>query len=186
MNSNNFKSSRERNLDHEVSSFFRPMDSSLLSTRNYKNVQSWVIGIIVFLALILVILFFILIVPHKNYENIASDTQVIVRGTNVNLNSAGEQPSMPETNKNNNEDLEVETIMVENNSTKELAVKSPLLKSKKTGLVEYQVKSGDTLEKIAKQFYGQYSQESLNKIKSTNNITRVNCLQIGQKLMIPM
>ncbi len=173
------------NLDNDVGSFFKPMDSSLLSNRNYKNVQGWVIGIIVFLAVILAVLFFVLIVPHKTYKNTISDTQVIVRGTNVSLNSTDTKPDMPQS-QNEDEELEVENVILDSNSTKELATQSPLLKSKKASVVEYHVKSGDTLERIAKQFYGQYSEESVNKIRGANNIRSARSLQVGQKLMIPM
>ncbi len=50
---------------------------------------------------------------------------------------------------------------------------------------EYEVQSGDTMEKIAKEFYGSYSPEKVNEIVKANNMSDANKLSIGQKLIIP-
>ncbi len=50
----------------------------------------------------------------------------------------------------------------------------------------YTVQSGDTVESILVRFYGSYSTEKANLIKSANNLSNLNKLQIGQKLVIPM
>jgi LysM repeat protein len=50
---------------------------------------------------------------------------------------------------------------------------------------EYIVQDGDTMEKIAKSFYGTYSPEKVNAIVKANNMKDANRLSIGQKLNIP-
>ena len=51
---------------------------------------------------------------------------------------------------------------------------------------EYTVQSGDTMEAIARRFYGTYSPEKVELIMKANNMTNPNKLSIGQKLIIPM
>lgn len=51
---------------------------------------------------------------------------------------------------------------------------------------EYTVQSGDTMEAIARRFYGTYSPEKVELIMKANNMTNPNKLAIGQKLIIPM
>ena len=51
---------------------------------------------------------------------------------------------------------------------------------------EYTVQSGDTMESIARRFYGSYSPDKINTIMKANNMTDPNKLAIGQKLIIPM
>lgn len=50
---------------------------------------------------------------------------------------------------------------------------------------EYEVQSGDTMEKIVRSFYGSYSEEKVNAVMKANNMTDANKLSIGQKLIIP-
>ncbi|MBQ1612802.1 MAG: LysM peptidoglycan-binding domain-containing protein [Alphaproteobacteria bacterium] len=50
---------------------------------------------------------------------------------------------------------------------------------------EYIVQDGDTMEKIAKSFYGTYSPEKVDAIVKANNMKDANRLSIGQKLNIP-
>lgn len=50
---------------------------------------------------------------------------------------------------------------------------------------QYEVVSGDTMESIAKKFYGSYSPEKIEAIMKANNMTNPNKLGIGQKLSIP-
>ena len=50
---------------------------------------------------------------------------------------------------------------------------------------EYEVQEGDTMEKIAKNFYGTYSPEKVDAIVKANNMKDANKLSIGQKLLIP-
>ncbi len=50
---------------------------------------------------------------------------------------------------------------------------------------EYEVQSGDTMEKIVRQFYGTYSGDKVEAIMNLNNMKDANRLSIGQKLLIP-
>ena len=51
---------------------------------------------------------------------------------------------------------------------------------------EYEVQSGDTMEKIVRNFYGSYSEDAVNSVLKANNMTDPNKLSIGQKLIIPI
>lgn len=51
---------------------------------------------------------------------------------------------------------------------------------------KYEVKSGDTLDKIAYRFYGKYDVEKIEAIQKLNNITNPSSLQIGQVILIPV
>ena len=41
------------------------------------------------------------------------------------------------------------------------------------------------MEKIVRNFYGNYSEEKVNAVMKANNMTDANKLSIGQKLIIP-
>lgn len=173
---------QEQKLEKDVGSFFKPIDANLLNNRNYKNVQTWVIGFIVFLSLILITLFFVLIIPNKPYREVVSQTQIIVRGTNVNINSnQGEPPDLATTN-SKEEKLEVENVIVKEKTQNQIAKKLPSVEKQ----VDYSVKSGDNLEKIAKKFYGSASSANIQKIKTANRIKNSQSLQIKQRLKIPL
>ena len=51
---------------------------------------------------------------------------------------------------------------------------------------KYEIKSGDTLDKIAYRFYGKYDVEKIDAIQKINNITDPSALQIGQVIIIPV
>lgn len=51
---------------------------------------------------------------------------------------------------------------------------------------KYEVKSGDTLDRIAYRFYGKYDMEKIEAIQKLNNITDPASLQIGQVILIPV
>ena len=51
---------------------------------------------------------------------------------------------------------------------------------------KYEVKSGDTLDKIAYRFYGKYDTQKIDEIQKLNNITDPSSLQIGQVILIPV
>ena len=51
---------------------------------------------------------------------------------------------------------------------------------------KYEVRSGDTLDKIAYRFYGKYDVEKIDAIQKLNNITDPSSLQIGQVILIPV
>lgn len=50
---------------------------------------------------------------------------------------------------------------------------------------EYEVQSGDTMDKIVRTYYGTYSPEKVEAIMNANKMDNPNKLSIGQKLIIP-
>ena len=66
-------------------------------------------------------------------------------------------------------------------SNSEATTETPTVENK-----EYEVQSGDTMERIVKNFYGNYSEEKVNAVMKANNMTNPNKLSIGQKLIIPV
>lgn len=186
--------SQSDGIDSDLNNFYKPVNSTFLSTRDYKNIQAWAIGLILVLIAALLFLFFSLITPNKDYSNTLGDTQIIVDGNTINedeLNQiakeeAEELKAQEEKIEEDKEELKVENITVSQTSTEKLAQSSPLLQSNKVTLIEYRIRSGDTLEKIAMRFYGSQSPDSIQKIKTANKIRNVRLLQIGQKLIIPM
>lgn len=181
--------SQSQGLDNDLNTFFKPVNSTFLSSRDYKNIQTWSIVIVSSLIALLVFLFFVLIIPHKDYSNALQDTEIIVNGTRVDHeDEIKEKISQPkiEDKEVPSEELRVENIPLEKTDSEKLAKASPLLKPSKTGVSEYSIKSGDTLEIIAMKFYGNSNPESVDKIKVANKIRDVRFLQIGQKIIIPM
>ncbi len=57
--------------------------------------------------------------------------------------------------------------------------------SASSGSQTYVVQSGDTLERIARRFYGSGSPTLISKIQRANDMRNPDSLQIGQKLVIP-
>lgn len=57
-----------------------------------------------------------------------------------------------------------------------------------SGLAEekYEIKSGDTLDRIALRFYGKYDTQKIEEIQRINNIKNPAALQIGQVIIIPL
>ena len=51
---------------------------------------------------------------------------------------------------------------------------------------KYTIQEGDTLDKVAFRFYGQYDQEKIDMIMKLNNIKDPTRIQIGQVLIIPL
>ncbi len=51
---------------------------------------------------------------------------------------------------------------------------------------KYEIKSGDTLDKIVYRFYGKYDVNKIDAIQKLNNITDPSSLQIGQVILIPV
>lgn len=182
--------SQSPNLDSDLNSFFQPVNSTFLSSKDYKNIQNWALIFIGVISAALVLLFFSLISPHKNYSNALEDSQIIVKGSDVN-EPKNAKPSKiveasNETNKGTDEDLTVENIILEQTAAEDLAQNSPLLQSENVTLIDYQIKAGDTLETIAKRFYGSNRYENVQKIKAANKINNTKLLRAGQKIMIPM
>jgi len=193
--------SQGQGLDNDLNTFFKPVNSNFLSSRDYKNIQTWSIVIISALIAVLVFLFFILITPHKDYSNSLKDTEIIVNGNKINsedeLKEKIAQPNLDsETDENTNEELKIESIPLAKTEGKELAKKSEILQKPKaeapvksttnTKSSEYRIKSGDTLEIIANKFYGNSNPSTVDRIKVANKIRDVRFLQIGQKIVIPL
>ncbi len=195
--------SQGQGLDNDLNTFFKPVNSSFLSSRDYKNIQTWSIVIISALIAVLVFLFFILITPHKDYSNSLKDTEIIVNGNKINsedeLKEKVSQPNLDnETEENPDEELKIESIPLAKTEGKELAKKSPILQKPKAETqtttksssssksTEYRIRSGDTLEIIANKFYGNSNPSSVDRIKVANKIRDVRLLQIGQKIIIPL
>lgn len=191
--------SQGQGLDNDLNTFFKPVNSNFVSSRDYKNIQTWSIIIISALIAVLVFLFFMLITPHKDYSNSLKDTEIIVNGNKINnedeLKEKINQPNIEEPEESPDEELKVQNIPIAKTDSKELAKKSPLLQNKKTTTTssnttkssgtEYKIKSGDTLEIIADKFYGNSNPDTVDKIKVANKIRDVRLLQIGQKIIIP-
>lgn len=158
-------------LNNELDSFWDPLESQALTVKDSKRFKAWIIGLIVALSTLLLLLFFVLILPTKNYFNPNRKTSVIVNGLNIE-----EQPV---------KNLKIENLNIENKTEVKTssAPDSPLLKSE--SLVEYVIISGDTLEKIAMKFYGKSNYEAIDKIRAANSIGNARSLRIGQKLIIP-
>ena len=51
---------------------------------------------------------------------------------------------------------------------------------------KYTIQEGDTLDKVAYKFYGEYNQAKIDKIMELNNIKNPTRIQIGQVLIIPL
>jgi nucleoid-associated protein YgaU len=167
-------------IDSDLNSFWKPVESQVLTSKDYKRAQSWTIGIIVFLFLVLLVLFFSLLSPKKKYKHIDKGTVVLVQGEIKEDPRAAEQEQI-----NSEEELLVQSLSVEG-TDENLAKNSPLLQSESTNIAEYEVKAGDTLEKISYKFYGKSDLGSIEKIKVANKIHNTRFLRIGQKLILPL
>ena len=183
------------NKDTQIN-YFQPVDSQLINNQEAKILRSVAIVVILLLVVFIGFLFFKLIAPSDNYIN-DREGITVVDGATVHKDIPTEDkevlnPKVSELKemKEEQSDLNIEDIKVASpeetkDPAKELA-KSPLLKSESAiQLVEYRVQSGDTLDRIAKRFYGSGSLENVNKIKTANKIRNARYLQIGQKLIIP-
>lgn len=178
--------SQNSDLDTDLNSFFKPVNSTFLSSRDYKNIQNWALMFIIGVSAILFILFFSLILPHKDYSNAQAGSQVIVKGKNLDNKKTRIVETSIEDPEEENEELDVEDIVLASAPTQELAQKSPLLKSSTVTLMEHTIRSGDTIENIAVKFYGSSSYNNIEKIKIANRINNARLLQVGRKLTIPL
>ena len=183
--------SQSPNLENDLNSFFQPVNSTFLSSKDYKNIQNWALIFIGLISATLVLLFSSLIAPHKNYSNSLEDSQIVVKGSNLNDKKISNRKNKiietgQETNSGASEDLTVENIILEETVTEDLAKNSPLLQSDNVTVIDYQIKAGDTLETIAQKFYGSNKYENVQKIKAANKISNARLLRAGQKLIVPM
>lgn len=178
--------SQHSDLDTNLNSFFTPVNSTFLSSRDYKNIQNWALMFIIGVSVVLFILFFSLILPHKNYSNAQFGSQVIVKGKSINTKDKIATDIIDSIPEETNEELSVENIILATAPTQELVKRSPLLKSNSVTLMEYKIRSGDTIERVASKFYGSSSYDNIQKIKMANHINNARLLQIGQTVIIPM
>jgi nucleoid-associated protein YgaU len=181
--------SENPNIGDELNTFYKPVDSTFLSAKDYKNIQKWSVSFIVILTIALVFLFFSMIMPQKNYSNSLANSQIMVGGNLINKVKEPEAKIIEELSVEDEEPTEeliIENIKVGEEDTGNLAKSSPLLKSEAVSIVEYTIRSGDTLELIAQKFYGNSGPSFVDKIKVANKIRDVRLIQVGQKLIIPM
>lgn len=186
--------------ESHLNTFFKPVNSNFHNAKNYKNIQKWVVGIIVMLTLALVFLFFTMIIPHSNYNNSLGDSQIIVNGKTIKDADASSDKAFSPASKVRESDVNdrvvSEEIAVENVKLsdpvieKTQTIKKETENFKKTAKApsssQHIVRSGDTLEAIAKQYYGSSSYQNIDKIKRANQIRNSRLINVGQKLVIPI
>lgn len=180
--------SENTDLDSNINSFYKPVNSNYAGKSDYKKIQNWIVLITGVVCLALVLLLSSIIIPRQTYSNALHDSQVIVKGNKI--NDVDQETFSEKVFKDEDKDhesqesLKVENLVLDESSARDLAKRSPLLKSKDITLVEYKVQTGDTLETIARKFYGSASVENLDKIKNTNHIGSSRSLRLGQKILI--
>lgn len=174
-------------VEDDLNTFYKPVNSTFLSTKDYKNIQKWAITFIVLITIALVFLFFSMILPQKDYSNALKDSQIVVDGNALYEDQIEAKIEEEEVDENEaTEELQVENISLQTTSAEALAQSSPLLKSDSVTLVEYSIQRGDTLETIAMRFYGSSHPDYVDKIKVANKIRNVRLIQVGQNIIIPM
>lgn len=167
----------------DFNTFWAPVQSNLLSQKRKESLSTWMIGIVAAMILILFILIFTLLSPSKNYQA-SNGNEVVVNGK-AKKKIVSEAKADKESSQKEEEAIKVTNIKMERNDVKSSANQSPLLSSNSGSIVEYKVRSGDTIERIAVKFYGEFNSEIIKKIKLANKIRNPRSLQIGQKLIIP-
>lgn len=186
--------SENQNVEDGLNSFYKPVNSTFLSQRQYKKIQNWAIVLIAVVSVLLVFLFISMVVPQQNFKKNFEGAQVFVKGNSITkpedkIAEAKLENDDAQTEKENDgkQGLIVKDINV---ATSEEAAKigqnSPLLKNPELDLNKYKIRSGDTLEKIALRFYGSSNPSDIKKIKVANKIRNVRLLRVGQEILIPM
>jgi nucleoid-associated protein YgaU len=183
--------SENQNLEDNLNSFYKPVNSTFLSQRQYKKIQNWAIVLIAVISVLLIMLFISMVVPQQNFKNNFDGAQIFVKGSKVTNpeDKIAEAKLEDESSKTRDEkaSLEVKDINVASvEATEALASSSPLLKNPELELSKYKIQSGDTLEKIALRFYGSSAPKDIDKIKIANKIRNVRLIRIGQEILIPM
>ncbi len=183
------KKIRTGNPEMDIHDFWVPVQSNLLSDKKREKYSTWIVGIVVALIVLLFVLIFSLVSPNAKSYSTDGDTVVIVNGETASLpqEKEGKKPAAEEdktVEDMTSEDIRIENIQVKPDGAKDIVANSPLLNAEGS-VMEYKVKSGDTIEKIAVKFYGEYNYQLIKKIKLANNINNARSLQIGQKLIIP-
>ena len=184
--------SEDQNLDDNLNNFYKPVNSTFLSQRQYKKIQNWGVIVIAVVSVLLIFLFISMVVPHKNFNQNANGVQVFVKGDEVKApEDKIKEITIEESQAEGaNQELKVEDINIENvdqnQETQKLVKSSPLLKNESLELTKYKIKSGDTLEKVALRFYASSAPKYIEKIKVANKIRNVRLLRVGQEILIPI
>ena len=180
--------SENQNLDDNLNNFYKPVNSTFLSQREYKKIQNWALIFIAIVSLLLVFLFISMVVPHKNFKDNFEGAHIFVKGSNITKpEDKIAEAQLEKEDEDEKEGLEVKDINVaDTEEAKKIAQNSPLLKNTELDLNKYKIRSGDTLEKIALKFYGSSGPDVIDKIKIANKIRNARLLRIGQEILIPM
>lgn len=174
-------------IEDNLNNFYKPMNSTFLSQRQYKKIRNGGIVLIVVVSVLLFALLIAMIIPSKSYKNKLSQGETFVKGSNITKAKVVEASLKDVEAQSQDSQIEIKDIKV---ASKELADSfansSPLLKNPDLELSKYKIRSGDTLETIALKFYGSALPEKINRIKTANKIRNVRLLRIGQEILIPM
>lgn len=190
--------SEDQNIEENLNNFYKPINSTFLSQRQYKKIKNWALVLITVVSVLLVILFVSMVVPHQNFKDQINGAQIFVNGDKViKPEDKIAEAKLEDDNKNQESDLEVKDINVSReDATEELAKTSPLLKEPEPEPIptkpkssssanKHKIQSGDTLEKIALKYFGASTPKEIDKIKIANKIRDVRLLRIGQEIIIP-
>lgn len=183
--------SESQNLEDNLNSFYKPVNSTFLSQRQYKKIQNWALVLIAIVSVLLIMLFISMVVPHQNFKKKFEGAQVFVKGSNITQpeDKIAEAKLDDENDSEENQEssLEVKDINVAGALASDAIAKaSPLLHNPDLELNKYKIRSGDTLEKIALKFYGSSAPKDIDRIKVANKIRNVRLIRIGQEILIPM
>jgi LysM repeat protein len=190
--------SEDQNIEENLNNFYKPINSTFLSQRQYKKIKNWALVLITVVSVLLVILFVSMVVPHQNFKDQINGAQIFVNGDKViKPEDKIAEAKLEDDNKNQESDLEVKDINVSReDATEELAKTSPLLKEPEPEPIptkpkssssanKHKIQSGDTLEKIALKYFGASTPKEIDRIKVANKIRDVRLLRIGQEIIIP-
>lgn len=120
--------------------------------------------------------------PNFSFKKSQEAASVTVPDETSTVNETAEPETQAvETPAENNEVKPKKFGIFSSKTSSETTAEAPAVENK-----EYEVQSGDTMERIIKNFYGTYSEEKVNTVMKANNMTNPNKLSIGQKLIIPM
>lgn len=184
--------SENENIEDNLNSFYKPVNSTFLSQRQYKKVKTWSIVLIVIATIALLMLFVSMMIPKSNIAVNPNGTEIFVKGSNLvkpedKIAEAQLEDLTNADAKKEESGLKVKDItVVDQDSSDALAQNSPLLKNPELELNKYKIRSGDTLEIISLKFYGSSRPRDIEKIKVANKIRNVRLLRIGQEILIPM
>lgn len=175
-------------IDKGLNTFYQPIASNFLSTRDYKNIRRWSIGILSSISALFLILFFSIILPQQHYSKIFDGTKLIVRGKELSPRQKEEisDSKIQEINldqSQQNSELRMTNIQVEQ-SQEEQKPKAPTITESKNNF--YTIKSGDNLDFVIQKIYHTRDPELIKKIIEINHIQNPRNLKVGQRLNLPI